>query len=82
MEKIKSNCIVPSSAYSVPKSMIKKYDTLNRKIPEVGDLIFGEVFELGHHSSIESRSARLHTINIGTRAIFVYGNHYAPDQFE
>ncbi len=62
--------------------MIKKYDTLNRKIPEVGDLIFGEVFELGHHSSIESRSARLHTINIGTRAIFVYGNRYAPDQFE
>ena len=82
MEKIKSNCIIPSAAYSVPKSLIEQYDPISRKKPEVGDLIFGEVSELGHHRSIESRSARLHTINIGTRAIFVYGNRYAPDQFE
>ena len=82
MEKIKSNCIIPSAAYSVPKSLIKYYDPLNRKKPEVGDLIFGEIYELGHHRSIESRSARLHTINVGTRAIFVYGNRYAPAQYE
>ena len=82
MEKIKSNCIVPSSAYSVPTSRIKQYDTLSRKAPEVGDLILGEVSELGHHRLIESRTGRMHTINIGTRAVFVYGNRYAPDQFE
>lgn len=82
MEKIKSNCIIPSAAYSVPKTIIKKYAPLKRKKPQVGDLIFGEVSELGHHRSIESRSARLHTINRGTRAIFVFGNRYAPDQFE
>jgi len=82
MEKIKSNVIIPSSAYSVPKTLIKHYDPLSRKKPEVGDLVFGEVYELGHHRLIESRSARLHTLNIGTRAIFVYGNRYAPDQYE
>lgn len=82
MEKIKSNCIVPSAAFSVPKSLIKKYDPVNHKPPEVGDLIFGEICDLGHHRTIESRSARLHTINIGTRAIFVFGNRYAPDQYE
>ena len=82
MEKIKSNVIIPSAAYSVPKSLIKQYDSLSRKPPEVGDLVFGEVYELGHHRLIESRFARMHTINVGTRAIFVYGNRYAPDQYE
>jgi hypothetical protein len=82
MEKIKSNCIVPSSAYSVPVSRIKQYDTLSKKAPEVGDLILGEVSKLGHHRLIESRSGRLHTLNVGTRAVFVYGNRYAPAQFE
>ncbi len=82
MEKIKSNCIIPSAAYSVPKSLIKQFDPMNKKLPEVGDLVFGEISELGHHRSIESRSARIHTINVGTRAIFVFGNRYAPDQYE
>ncbi|QEP44173.1 hypothetical protein D5085_14220 [Ectothiorhodospiraceae bacterium BW-2] len=82
MEKIKSNCIVPSAAYAVPKSLIKRYDSHCHKTPEVGDLIFGEVMALGHHRNIESRSGRLHTLNIGTRSIFVFGNRYAPDQYE
>ncbi|MBU4345294.1 MAG: hypothetical protein KKC73_07730 [Proteobacteria bacterium] len=82
MERIKSNCIIPSSAFSVPKSLIRQYNTSITKSPEVGDLIFGEICELGHHRSVESRSARLHTINIGTHSVFVFGNRYAPDHFE
>ena len=82
MKKIKSNCIVPSSAFSVPKSKIKQYDASIKKKPEVGDLIFGEINEIGHHKKIESRSARLHTLNIGKRSVFVFGNRYSPDQFE
>ena len=82
MNKIKAKCIVPSSAFSVPKSKIKQYDASIKKEPEVGDLIFGEISEIGHHKNVESRSARLHTINIGTLSIFVFGNRYAPDQFE
>jgi len=82
MEKIKSNCIIPSAAFSIPKSLIKQYDNSIKKSPEVGDLIYGEIFELGHHQLVESRFARMHTLNVGTRSIFVFGNRYAPDQFE
>jgi len=82
MVKIKSNCIIPSSAFSIPKSLIKQYDDSIMKSPEVGDLVFGEISNLGHHRLIESRSGRMHTLNIGTRAVFVFGNRYAPDQFE
>ncbi len=82
MEKIKSNCIIPSAAYSVPKSQIRYFDPRLQKVPEVGDLLFAEVSGLGHHRLVESRSGRMHTINIGTRGVFVYGNRYAPDQYE
>ena len=82
MIRIKPNCIVPSAAYSVPKAKLKLYDSAIRKIPEVGDLVYGEVETLGHHDIIENRSGRLHTLNVGTRAIFVFGNRYAPDQYE
>jgi len=82
MEKIQSNCIIPSAAFSVPRSLIKQYDAALQTAPRVGDLVFGEISELGHHRLVESRTARLHTLNIGTRAVFVFGNRYAPDQFE
>jgi len=82
MKKVKHNCIVPSSAFSVPKSKIKNYDPAIKKTPEVGDLILGEVVNIGHHKRIESRSARLHTLNIGTHSVFVFGNRYSPDQYE
>ena len=82
MQKIKSSCIVSSAAFSVKKSIIKQYDSFNKKPPVVGDLVFGEVSAIGHHRLVESKSGRQHTLNVGTRAIFVFGNRYAPDQFE
>ncbi|MCI5140483.1 MAG: hypothetical protein D3909_01885, partial [Candidatus Electrothrix sp. ATG1] len=82
MEKIKSKCIISSAAFSVKKKDIKQYDPLERKTPVVGDLVFAEVTDLGHHHRIESCSGRLHTLNVGTRAIFVFGNRYSPDQYE
>lgn len=82
MEKIKSNCIIASAAFSVPKSQISYVDPMLRKAPSVGDVVFGEVSELGHHRLVESRSGRMHTINIGTRAAFVFANRYAPDEYE
>jgi hypothetical protein len=81
-KKIKSKCIVSSAAFSVKRSLMSQYDPLNKKIPAVGDLVFGEVSTLGHHRLLESKSGRQHTLNVGTRAIFVFGNRYAPDQFE
>lgn len=82
MEKIKSSCVISSAAFSVSKSAVKQYSSFCEKAPAVGDLVFGEVSELGHHRFIESKSGRLHTLNVGTRAIFVFGNRYAPDQYE
>jgi hypothetical protein len=82
MEKIRSNCIIPSSAFAVPNSLIKQYDPMIKSSPKIGDLVFGEVSDLGHHRLVESKTGRMHTINIGTRAVFVFGNRYAPDQFE
>lgn len=82
MQKIKQNCIISSAAYSVPNSLTKFYDDESTRAPQVGDLIFGEVIELGHHRSLESKSARIHTIYEGTRAVFAVGNRYAPDQYE
>jgi hypothetical protein len=37
---------------------------------------------IGHHSLLEHTSGRLHRIQDGTKAVFVFGNRYAPDQFE
>ena len=82
MERIRSNCIIPSAAFSVPKQLVRLYDPLHHKAPAVGDVVFGEIRELGHHRTLESRSARIHTVNVGTRAVFVFGNRYAPDHYE
>ncbi len=82
MKTIRQNCIIPSAAFSVPKRLIKYYDQVPDRVPQVGDLMFGEVFRLGHHTSLESCSSRIHTIHGRTRAVFVFGNRYAPDHYE
>jgi hypothetical protein len=70
VEKIKSNCIIPSAAFSVPKLQIRYIDPMLQQAPEVSDLLFGEVSELGHHRLLKSRLGRMYTINIGIRAVF------------
>ena len=82
MKKIKQNCIISSADYSVHNSLIKHYDDELQKAPQMGDLIFREITELGHHLSLESKTARIHIIYEGTHAIFVIDNRYAPDQYE
>lgn len=81
MYKIKNNCILPSSAFTLTKKNIKKYGVTEKK-PEIGDVIYGEVVSLGEHLALESINGRIHTIHSGTRAIFTFGNRYAPDCFE
>jgi hypothetical protein len=79
MEKIKQNCIVPSAAYSVPRKLIRFFESMPDRTPRVGDLVFGEVASLGFHTHLESVSARLHMIHDRSRAVFVYGTRYAPE---
>lgn len=82
MEKIQQNCIIPSAAFSIPGKQIRQYRAMPDYVPQPGDLVFGEIRQRGHHSCLESTSARIHTIHDRTRAVFVFGNRYAPDHYE
>lgn len=81
MKLISHKCIIPSAAFTLKPSIIKFYCGID-KPPENGDLIYGEVSSMGQHRTLESKSARIHTIQEGTRAVFVLGNRYAPDYYE
>jgi hypothetical protein len=48
----------------------------------MGDLVYGRIDYVGEHSSLENKHGRIHAITDGSRAVFVYGNRYAPDAFE
>jgi hypothetical protein len=50
--------------------------------PEAGDLVLARVEELGHHKRLELVSSRRATMFEGDEIVVVYGNRYAPDQFE
>ncbi len=81
MNKIPPGVIVPSAAFCLPKSSTFGYGLLEKN-PEPGDVVFGKVRRIGHHSSLENVSGRIHTIHNGTKALFVFGNRYAPDHYE
>lgn len=81
MHKIKSGYILPSAAYTVSSRQIK-FHNVSKRAPKVGDLVYGRIAELGEHSSLENKQGRIHMITTGTRAVFVYGNRYAPDYYE
>ncbi len=81
MNKIPKGFILPSAAITVNRSKIKGY-VQSDKQPEIGDLVYGEIDRIGQHSSLENGSGRIHDIHRGSRAIFVYGNRYAPDYYE
>ena len=81
MKKIKRGFILPSAAFTIKEKQVKYYDTI-AKTPEVGDVVYGTISRIGQHSSLENSSGRIHQIHNGTRAIFVFGNRYAPDYYE
>ena len=73
MKKVPPGYITPSAAFTIKKNQVKTYQIVE-KSPEVGDVVYGRVTRLGHHQSLENRSGRIHKINVGSKAIFVYGN--------
>lgn len=81
IRRIRQNCVIPSSALTIPRTSIKTY-IKDRTPPKIGDVVFGEVACLGKHQSLESASGRIHIIHDKSRAIFVFGNRYAPDYYE
>lgn len=81
MSRIRPGFILPSAAFTVSPRQIKDYQPLDEP-PQVGDVIFGRVSYVGEHGSLENKEGRIHLINDGSRAVFVYGNRYAPDYYE
>lgn len=81
LTKIEQGFIRPSAAFSVKRSDIKYYRRAIKK-PDVGDVVYGEICRMGEHSTLENASGRVHMIQDGTRAVFVFGNRYAPDYYE
>jgi len=81
MKKIDRGFILPSAAFTVKRSQVKYY-VLSDKPPEIGDIVYGRICLMGQHSSLENASGRIHMIHDGTKAIFVFGNRYAPDYYE
>ena len=80
-KKISRGFIFPSAAITIKPSQIKYYRLFD-KPPQPGDLIYGIIDCIGQHSSLENASGRIHMIHDGTKAIFVFGNRYAPDFYE
>ena len=81
MKKISPGYILPSAAYTITKRHVRFYDLVEKE-PEVGDAIYGRVTRLGQHAQLENKSGRIHRLNDGSKAVFVFGNRYAPDCYE
>jgi hypothetical protein len=81
MKTIKKGFILPSAAFTIKEKHVKFYDYLD-KPPQAGDVVYGSISRIGHHSSIENASGRIHEIHNGTKGIFVFGARYAPDFYE
>jgi hypothetical protein len=81
MKGIKKGFIIPSSALAIKPRQIRHYEYMD-KAPVAGDVVFGTVTRIGQHDSLENVSGRIHMIHHGTKAIFVFGNRYAPDYYE
>jgi hypothetical protein len=81
IHKIPRLNIIPSAAYGLKRKDIMYYRYVKR-VPQHGDVIYGEIGRIGQHQSLESKTGRIHTIYSKDRGIFVVGNRYAPDYYE
>jgi len=81
MKNVPAGYLHPSAAYTIKRAQIKRYQYLD-KVPEAGDVVYGRVVALGHHRYLENCHGRIHSLLDGSRAVFVYGNRYAPDHYE
>lgn len=50
--------------------------------PRPGDLVLARVEEIGHHTKLETPAGRRAQLYPGDEVLLVYGDRYAPDQFE
>jgi len=80
-KKITRNLIIPSAAKGITPVLVAGYRYLE-KVPVVGDVVYGKIISRGQHGTLENQQGRIHKTYDNTRALFVFGNRYAPDYFE
>lgn len=65
----------------VPRSTIQTL--ISGKVrPRSGDVVLASVARLGHHRRLEQPDGRRALLHVGDEILVVYGDRYAPDQFE
>lgn len=79
--RVRRGFIVPSAAAVVASSSVRGFVAPSGR-PRVGDVIYGRIESLGQHRELENRSGRIHRLDQGLEAVFVYGNRYATDAYE
>ena len=70
----------PYSARRVPRTSMATL--LTGGTPRVGDLVLAHVDKVGQHKHLELTNGRRARLFPGDEIVLVYGNRYAPDQFE
>ena len=80
-KEIDEGCIITSSLNSVPKSELKYIGEYKDK-PANGDVVYCRVTSVSQHVRVENKQGRIHNLYKGTEFMGVFGNRYAPDQFE
>src|SRR5262245_2571444 len=56
--------------------------TAEEHAPRAGDLVLARVDAIGHHPGLQLVDGRRRTLFVGDEIVVVYGNRYAPNQFE
>ncbi len=51
-------------------------------VPRPGDVVLAHIDRIGMHTRLESPVGRRQTLFVGDEVLVVYGDRYAPDQFE
>jgi len=81
VKRIRPGFILPSAALTIDRKKIRFLDDVDKQ-PEAGDLVYGTVDYVGQHATLENQQGRIHQIGAGSKAVFVFGNRYAPDYYE
>lgn len=67
---------------NVPQGKVVNTATLAGRSPVAGDLVLARVERIAQHTRIQLRNGRRSLLYKGDHIVVVYGNRYAPDQFE
>jgi hypothetical protein len=81
VKRIAKGFILTSAARTILHRQVRFFQYVDKQ-PEPGDVVYGVISRIGEHSTLENKSGRIHVIHNDTKAVFVFGNRYAPDYYE